>query len=123
MENGALGKLMQDGEIIVRQGEEGHCMYVVQEGQVEVLKENDGGQVHLGTLSAGDFFGEMALVDHEVRSATVRAMGAARVLTVDKKTFLRRVHEDPSLAFRIVQKMSQRIRELHAELLRTKPQL
>ncbi len=121
MENGALGKLMQDGEIIVRQGEEGHCMYVVQEGQVEVLKENDGGQVHLGTLSAGDFFGEMALVDHEVRSATVRAMGAARVLTVDKKTFLRRVHEDPGLAFRIVQKMSRRIRELHAELLRTKP--
>lgn len=58
----------------------------------------------------------MALFDREVRSATVRAVGEVRVLSVDKRTFLRRVHEDPSLAFRILQKMSQRVRELSAEL-------
>jgi CRP-like cAMP-binding protein len=120
MENSALGKSLQDGEVIVRQGEEGDCMFVIQDGQVEVIKEDHGGEVRLGTMSSGDFFGEMALVDREVRSATVRALGPARVLTVDKRTFLRRVHEDPSLAFRIVQKLSQRIRELHAELLRVR---
>jgi CRP-like cAMP-binding protein len=48
----------------------------------------------------------------------VRALGEARVLTVDKKNFMRRVHEDPSLAFRLVETMSQRIRELGEEVAR-----
>jgi len=109
----ALGKLYQDGEPIVRQGEPGEHMFVVQEGQVEVLRDAPGGQIRLATLGPGDVFGEMALFEKEVRSATVRAKGAARVLTVDRKTFLRRVQEDPSLAFRLLQKMSERIRRLN----------
>jgi cAMP-dependent protein kinase regulator len=117
-ETGALGKVYKDGEVIVRQGEVGDCMYVIQEGQVEVLAERGGEELHLNTLDAGEFFGEMALVEHEVRAATVRAKGAARVLTVDKKSFLRRIHQDPSLAYRIVQTMSRRIRELDAEVTR-----
>jgi CRP-like cAMP-binding protein len=60
----------------------------------------------------------MALFERMPRSATVRALGEVRVLTIDKKTFLRQVHEDPSLAFRILQKMSYRIRELDTELFR-----
>jgi CRP-like cAMP-binding protein len=47
-----------------------------------------------------------------VRSATVRALGEARVITVDKRNFMRRVHEDPALAFRLVETMSNRIRKL-----------
>jgi CRP-like cAMP-binding protein len=54
----------------------------------------------------------MAIFEHEVRTATVRAVGEARVLTIDKKNFLRGIHEDPSLAFRIVETMSHRIRDL-----------
>lgn len=69
-------------------------------------------------LGEGDVFGEMALFERQPRSAAVRALGDVRALTVDKKTFLRQVHEDPSLAFRILQKMSRRIRELDAELVR-----
>ncbi|MBI2988187.1 MAG: cyclic nucleotide-binding domain-containing protein [Deltaproteobacteria bacterium] len=120
MENGALGKVYQDSQVIVRQGEVGDCMYVVQQGRVAVVQERDGKEVPLAVLGKGDFFGEMALFDREVRSSTVRAIGEAQVLTVDKKTLLRRIHEDPSLAFRIVQQMSQRIRELDAELVRMK---
>jgi CRP-like cAMP-binding protein len=116
--SGALGKLYTDGEAIVRQGEMGDCMYVIQEGQVEVVKEQDGRDLRLNVLEAGEFFGEMALVEREVRVATVRAVGAARVLTVDRKSFLRRVHKDPSLAFRVMETMSQRIRELDAEVAR-----
>jgi CRP-like cAMP-binding protein len=51
-----------------------------------------------------------------VRSATVRAVGEARILTVDRRTFLRRVQEDPSLAFNILRTMSGRIRELTEKL-------
>ena len=117
MKPSALGKTYGDGEPIARQGEIGECMYVVQEGQVEVVREQ-GAEVQLATLGAGEFFGEMALFDRERRSATVRALGEARVLTVDKRTFLRRIHEDPSLAFRIVKGMSQRIRKLDDQVAR-----
>ena len=115
-----LGKMYRDGEVIVREGETGECMYVIQEGQVEVLLEKGGKQERLAVMGEGDFFGEMALIEREVRSATVRALGNVRVLTVDKATFLRRIHEDPSLAYRILQKMSHRIRELDDLLGQTK---
>ena len=58
----------------------------------------------------------MAIFEREPRSATVRVKGQAGVLTLDKRAFLRRVHEDPSLAFRILQRMSSRIRTLNQEL-------
>lgn len=111
-----LGKTYQDNQIIVKQGEPGECMYVIQEGSVEIIYESDQGEIRLATREKGDFFGEMALFEKEVRSATVRAKGEVRVLTIDKKNFMRRVQEDPSLAFHLVQSMSARIRELSDEL-------
>ena len=115
MDKGVLGKLYQDGEIIIRQGEVGNCMYVIQEGKVDVLIERDGKEVRIAVREQGDFIGEMAIFERDVRSATVRAVGPARVLTIDKKNFLRRISEDPSLAFRMVESMSHRIRELSNE--------
>jgi CRP-like cAMP-binding protein len=117
---GALGRVYQDGEPIVRQGEVGDCMYVIQEGQVEVVVEEGDKEVRLMVLGTGELFGEMAIVEREVRMATVRALGQVRVLTIDQKNFLRRIHEDPSLAWRVVQTMSHRIRELAAEVARLK---
>ncbi len=112
MESTGLGKVYQDGEAIVRQGEPGDCMYVVQEGRVEIVSRTEQGEVQLALLGTGEFFGEMALFERSVRSATVRAVGPARVLTIDKKNLLRRVHEDPSLAFHLIQTMSSRLRML-----------
>ena len=116
MNTGALGKPLQDGEVIVRQGEVGNCMYVIQQGQVEVLLKKGDADVCVAVLGEGDFFGEMALFDQEVRSATVRARGEVRILTLEKRTFLRRIHEDPSLAFRMLEKMSRRVRKLNETL-------
>jgi CRP-like cAMP-binding protein len=116
MNTGALGKLLQDGEVIVRQGEVGNCMYVIQQGQVEILLKKGDADVCVAVLGEGDFFGEMALFDQEVRSATVRARGEVRILTLEKRTFLRRIHEDPSLAFRMLEKMSRRVRKLNETL-------
>lgn len=117
---GALGRVYEDGEVLVRQGEKGDCMYVIQEGEVEVLREERGTETRLAVRGEGEFIGEMAIFEQTVRSATVRALGQARILTIDKKNFLRRVHEDPSLAYRMVQTMSRRIRELSAEVARLK---
>lgn len=119
---GALGKVYEGGEFIIRQGDEGDCMYVIQDGQVEVVKVKGNDIVRLAVLGQGDFFGEMAIFERETRSATVRALGNVRLLTVDSKTFLRRIQEDPSLAFRIVKTMSSRINQLNQELVSLKGQ-
>ena len=111
-----LGKVYGDRQVIVRQGETGDCMYAIQKGRVEVVRETDGGEVRVATLDEGDIFGEMAIFEKEVRSATVRALGEARVLSIDKRTFLRRVQEDPSLAFNLALMLCKRIRRLNAEL-------
>ena len=120
MDLGALGKDYADQEVICRQGEPGDKMYVLQAGRAVALQENAGSEIVVGELTAGDVFGEMSIFDRQPRSATVRAKGKARILTLDKRSFLRRVHEDPSLAFRILQKMSLRIRSLDEELSRLK---
>ena len=116
MAKGALGKIYDDGEAIVRQGDVGDCMYVVQVGRVEVVQSTGVGEQHLAYLETGDFFGEMAVFERERRSATVRASGEARVLKVDKKTLLRRIKEDPLLAVNLLETMSHRIRDLNAGL-------
>jgi CRP/FNR family transcriptional regulator, cyclic AMP receptor protein len=109
---GELGRAFADGEVIIREGDVGDCMFVIQNGQAEVIIGSGTGEVQLNVLGPGAFFGEMAVFERDVRSATVRALGEARVITVDKRNFMRRVHEDPALAFRLVETMSNRIRKL-----------
>ncbi len=116
MDSGGLGKVYQAGDILIRQGEVGESMLVIQEGQVALIREQEGEEVFLGVRSAGEILGEMALFEKEVQMATVRAVSQVRVLTVDKKNFLGRVHEDPSLAYRLFQLMSRRIRELSQQV-------
>ena len=120
MGSGALGKVYRDGEVLVRQGDTGKCMYVIQEGEVEVVVDRGGQEVLLRTAGKGEILGEMAIFERVKRSATVRAKGEVRALTVDKRTFLQRINEDPSLAFRLVEFMSRRIRELSDEVARLK---
>ena len=118
MAAGALGKLYEDGEIIVREGEKGDCLFVIQEGEVEVYRVRDGQEVSLAILGETEFFGEVPLFERQDRSASVRAKGTVRVLTVERKTLLRRIQEDPTLAYRILETMSRRIRQLDSELAR-----
>jgi CRP/FNR family cyclic AMP-dependent transcriptional regulator len=113
---GNLGTLYRDGEEIIRQGEMGNCMYVIQSGKVEIVQSGEHGEQRLAMLGGGDFFGEMSVFEQEKRSATVRSSGESRVLKVDKKTLLRRIAEDPLLAVNLLQTMSHRIRDLNAEI-------
>ncbi len=123
MTTGELGRVYHDREIVFRQGDIGDCLYVVQEGEVEVIDESGGRETLLRVAGFNEMFGEMAVFEREKRSATIRARGEARILTIDKKNFLRRINEDPSLAFNIVQTMSRRVRELSAEVVRLRRQL
>lgn len=123
MSTETLGKVYHDGQVIIRQGDIGDSMFVIQEGQAQVLIEKDGEQTPLRVVKERELLGEMAVFEKEVRSATVRALGDVRVITIDKKNFLRRISEDPSIAFRIVQTMCRRVRALSDEVTRLKAEL
>ena len=111
-----IGRIYQHGEIIIRQGEEARCMYVIQWGEVEIVSEKNGKEFRLATLGKGDFFGEMSLFERKVRSTSVKAKGLVQVITIDKQTLLRQIQVDPSVTFRILKKMSFRIHNLNQRL-------
>ena len=121
--SGALGKVYQPGDVLIRQGKVGDRMYVIQEGRVAIVRERNGQEVFLGLRGTGEFLGELEILEKEVNVATVRAVSQVRVLTLDKKNFLRRIHEDPSTAYRLFQLMSRRIRELSQEMTMLKQEL
>ena len=85
MTSGSLGRVYEDGEILMRQGDVGDVMFVIQEGEVEVVHERDGRETPLAVIGEGGLVGEMAIFLHEPRTATVRARGRVRALTVDEQ--------------------------------------
>ena len=116
MTRGNLGKVYRDGDTIIRQGDVGNSMYVIQEGEVEVVRSHNGKTVRLAVLGQGDIFGELSLFGNDKRSASVYAYGDVRIITVDRKIFLRRIQEDVTLAFRMFQNMAARLNHMNAEL-------
>ena len=116
MKNNALGHLYHNGEIVIKQGTTGDCFYVIQEGSVEVIDESGDHEVVVTELGKTEFFGEMGLFEKDTRSCTVRAKGEARILTMDKKSLYKSIQKDPSLAFRLLEKMSNRLRETTKQL-------
>lgn len=120
MQPGELGRVLEPGEALFAQGEPGDCMYVIQEGRVEIVIDQDGQPIRVAERGVGECVGEMALFEREVRMATVRALERSRVLTVDRKTLLQRMHDDPSIGYRLIQTLSHRLRELTSEVVRLK---
>jgi CRP-like cAMP-binding protein len=74
-------------DIIFAQGDLGDSVYVIEEGECEVLCERKGEQELLATLSGGECFGEMALLSDRTRSATIRARTTLKVLIIPKADF------------------------------------
>jgi CRP-like cAMP-binding protein len=120
MKEGELGKVYSNGEVICKEGDKGEVMYVIQSGRVKITKKTSSGDFTLTTLKSGDIFGDMALFDRLPRSATAVAAGDARVLSIDKEKLISTVSRDPTLVFKLIETMSQRIRRLTDDLMRLK---
>lgn len=116
MKNKKLGRLYNNGEVVIKQGEEGDCLYVIQEGKVEVIDESGAKEIKLAELGETEFFGEMGLFEKDVRSCTVRAIGDAKIMTIDKRNFYKTIQKDPTLAYRLLEKMSNRLRDTNKKL-------
>lgn len=85
---GVRREYFEPGQVVFREGDRGDWLYVVTEGEVDVLRTVPGrGQQSVRRLGVGECFGEIALVSDTARSATVRAVSATSVLAVDREAF------------------------------------
>ena len=106
------------GEFIFREDELGTEMYIVHEGQVEIL-ENVGAELkRLAVMEKGDFFGEMSLLDDLPRNASARALTDAKLLRINGSMFVQMLRKEPEIAIRIMRKFSRRLRDADRMLKR-----
>lgn len=96
------------GKLLIREGQRGDAMYLIREGQVEILKDF---QV-IAQLGAGDIFGEMSLLNSEPRTATVRVMTACRVYKLNRLAFESVIQSFPTVHERI-RKLSEARQQVH----------
>jgi NADH dehydrogenase len=86
-ESGIKNQHFEPGDVVFHQGDLGDSVYVIEKGECDVIKEDDGASRVLATLGAGDYFGEMALLSDKTRNATIRAKTAMEVLLIPKGDF------------------------------------
>jgi len=101
----------QANSTIFVEGTPGNVMYVVLEGEVELLVRSQA----LEVAGPGDIVGEMALIDAKPRSATTRAKSDCRLAPVDERRFLFLVHEHPFFALHVMRVLTDRLRRMDAE--------
>jgi len=107
-------KVLDDGEVIFREGDPGDEMYVIQSGKVRVFGESQGRETTLCVLSRSDFFGEMALLTSQPRTATAKAVGEVTLLVISKAQFDALIQEP--LVRMMLERMSARIQDVDERL-------
>jgi CRP/FNR family cyclic AMP-dependent transcriptional regulator len=99
------------GQTIVEEGKPGNLMYVVKSGKVDLRVRGKT----VETLEPGGIFGEMALLDNEVRSATAVAATDCQLVPIDEKRFQHYVQQTPYFAIEVMRVMAQRLRRMDKE--------
>lgn len=100
------------GKDIFRIGETAKVMYLIIEGEVDLIV---GGTV-VETAGEGAFIGEMALIDDKPRSASARARGECRVFPINEARFQSLVKETPSFALQLMRTLAHRLRKMDARI-------
>jgi NTE family protein len=112
------------GDIVFRKGDPGDALYIVESGTLEaVLDEGTASEQVISRFIPGDFFGEMALLTGQPRSATVRARSDVRLLTLGKAPFDHAVATDPALALRLSQALSARLFDTNEQMSRNRTRI
>ncbi len=104
------GRVYQPGEVVVREGDVGEMMFIIQTGEVRIHKRIRDRETTLAVLKAGDFFGEMAIIDKEPRSASATTAAESKILVLSKDIFESQIKTNPKIIMSILKKMSERLR-------------
>jgi CRP/FNR family cyclic AMP-dependent transcriptional regulator len=104
----------KQGDVIVNEGEAGVAFYVISKGSVQVVRGlGTTNEQVVDTLKEGQFFGEMALFDNQLRSASVRAATDCECLVLTKWDFNAEMMQNPSIAMALLAVLARRIRNLN----------
>lgn len=109
--------LVRAGDVIIRQGDPGDAMYVILEGQLDVVKRSGGQDVSLGVREPGEVVGEMALLENVPRSANVRAITDSMLLALSKTAFEAFLGWSASGTLAILRTMTSRLRSQESLLV------
>ena len=97
-----------EGEEIVREGQPSAGMYVIMRGDVKITKRSgEGLEIKLATMSEGDFFGDVGLLDSAPRTATITATTPTQVIGLFRPELLQLIENDPKLASKVLFKLAQ----------------
>src|SRR5215472_18793632 len=99
------------GQVLFREGDPADRVFRLISGSVDILRELDGDPILLGTVGAGQFIGEMGVVENRPRSATARAASEVEVEIFTPTEFLDHIASSPPAARELIQRLSQRLRE------------
>lgn len=111
------GREYNKGDLIFKEGMLGEELFIILSGKVEIVKKNaQGKNVVLANLSGGDFFGEMAILQNALRTATAKAIEDTKVVVLNKESFLKNVSSYPQLSLVILRKMSERLQQTSEKL-------
>jgi CRP/FNR family transcriptional regulator len=101
----------KSGKIIVTQGQGGEGFFIVEAGKAEAVRQKmDGTRVVVNHFGPGDFFGELALLDDGLRTATVAATEDTKCLVLTRWDFLGTLKEDAEMAVEVLQELAKRFR-------------
>ena len=106
-----VGRVFPSGEILFRDGDAAETMYVLRSGRVRVFKEVNGREKTLAFIEAGDFFGEMALLNNKPRTASAECVEETAVLVIDAKMFEAMLRGNAEIAVRMIQRLAKRLDE------------
>src|SRR2546430_17696979 len=100
-----------EGQVLFREGDLPDSVFCLLSGSVDILRELDGEPILLGTVGAGQFIGEMGVVENRPRSATARAASEVEVEILTPTEFFDQIVGSPRAARELIQRLSQRLRE------------
>jgi signal transduction histidine kinase len=105
------------GQLVLQEGDPGDSLYVVLDGELEVTKRHGEQEVLLAVYKAGQFFGEMALLEQAPRSASVRTLRESRLLLISQVAFQTLLSCSPSAPFKILRTVTSRLRSTESMLI------
>ena len=100
-----------EGQVLFREGDPPDSVFRLLSGAVDILRELDSDPILLGTVGAGQFIGEMGVVENRPRSATARAASEVEVEILTPTEFFDQITRSPQAARELIQRLSQRLRE------------
>ncbi len=104
---------LSDGQILFRKDEPGDAFYIIESGNVRIFTlDEEGKEITLNTLHAGEAFGELALMDDRPRSASASAIGPTILRRLSRDDFLQRVNTSPTLSEVVIRLLSERARHM-----------